>query len=1001
MGGRSLKIYLFTISLQLCIVAFTVDTTAQEPMRGAEVHYRRALSLYEAGKYGAARMELGKAQREQPMRGALSQEDMRYLGAMCEARLGEPDGLELLDAFLMDYPNSVYSNDIRFETGCVHYLAGDWAAARDAFLAVNPYELSTSRADEYYFKSGHALFELGDPDRAYAALRQVSTTGEYASNALYFTSYIDYERGNYTVAKRGFTALAGDAVYGKVVPFYLLHIEFLQGNYEYVTSHGDALMATATSPRDREIAHLMAESWFHLRDYSRVVGYMDKYRALGGEMGRQDFYNLGYSLYTQQNYRPAADALVGAAGVDDQLGQNASYHLAGCYLKLGDKPSAMKSFSLAAASTYDPAIAEDALFNCGKLQYELGGGVFNEAINLLTKYIALYPSSPKVSQARECLIAAYYNSKNYEAAYEAIKLYPNPDNNIKTAMQKIAYFRALEYYNAGDYDTAEKLLEQSAANRYNAKYTALASYWKGHIQFRKRNYRAAESLFKEYARLSPASEPENAMADYNIAYCAFNLKSWSAAQERFVRFLNRHKAGDGYRADTYNRMGDIYFAGRSYWKAIEEYDQAIKLSTPEKYYAQYQRAVMLGLVDRGQRKVETLQEIISKGEGGYVAEAMYELGRTYVGMEKYADAAGVFKCFTAQYPTSEHYVDVLSELGLIYQNLGDNAQSLKYYKEAVAAAPASKGKELMTAVQSVYVDMNDVDGYFDFARTAGVEVDLSVVRRDSLAFASAERKYMTASGLGSGPAALENYLASYPQGIYRANALYYLADSRLRAGNREGGAKALEELASMSLNEFTVRGLERLGDVYYTGKQWEQAAETYRRLGTVSTGQTDVNLARERRLQATVEGGDAAKIVAVADELLSIPALNATLTRKARYAKATALERTGKADQAAPLWSQLAVECQTPEGAEATYREIEAIAAGQPDRAERRIIDFAAQNSPQQYWLARAFLLLGDIYAAKGDAFQARATYQSIVDGYSSKGDDIVDQAKQKIKELK
>ncbi len=51
--------------------------------------------------------------------------------------------------------------------------------------------------------------------------------------------------------------------------------------------------------------------------------------------------------------------------------------------------------------------------------------------------------------------------------------------------------------------------------------------------------------------------------------------------------------------------------------------------------------------------------------------------------------------------------------------------------------------------------------------------------------------------------------------------------------------------------------------------------------------------------------------------------------------------------------------------------------------------------------MGKAFLILGDIYVAKNDAFQAKATYQSIVDGYSDKTDGVVDEARQKIEALK
>ena len=44
--------------------------------------------------------------------------------------------------------------------------------------------------------------------------------------------------------------------------------------------------------------------------------------------------------------------------------------------------------------------------------------------------------------------------------------------------------------------------------------------------------------------------------------------------------------------------------------------------------------------------------------------------------------------------------------------------------------------------------------------------------------------------------------------------------------------------------------------------------------------------------------------------------------------------------------------------------------------------------------------MLGDVYVRKGDNFQARATYQSVADGYSPADDGIVDEAKERIAKL-
>ncbi len=63
------------------------------------------------------------------------------------------------------------------------------------------------------------------------------------------------------------------------------------------------------------------------------------------------------------------------------------------------------------------------------------------------------------------------------------------------------------------------------------------------------------------------------------------------------------------------------------------------MGTPQRYYSAYQRAMMLGLVERPDRKIESLQAIISSDEGDWVEPAAYELGRYYISRDRYSDGA--------------------------------------------------------------------------------------------------------------------------------------------------------------------------------------------------------------------------------------------------------------------------------------------------------------------------------------------------------------------------
>ena len=994
------KRILLGLSLGFAFLTFT-GTVGQPLMPDASAHLQRGCSLFDHGRWTDARYELLKAREGIQPDSRFDLQQIDYRLAVCAMKLGSAEAEAMMSDFMKRYPESIYNNDLRFSLGLLYCSRQEYDKAYRVFESVNYKALNRTQREQYDLRMGYIEFIRDNYDKALSYFDRISPASEYFDHALYYKSYIAYSRDNYSWAKSGFERLLKSEAYGSVAPYYLLQIEFREGNYRYVVENGEDLIRRAAPRQRTDLYRVMAESWFRLGEYSKPLDNLDAYARTGGVMGRAENYIYGFSLYRTARYDEARDYLRQACGADDALTQNASYHLADCYLREGDKQMAMQSFAMASNADFDAEIAEDALFNYGKLQYELGGGHFNEAIQILTRYVERYPDSSRTRTARELLAAAYYNSHNYDAAYDIISSYPDPDGELRAAKQKITYFRGLSAYEQGDASAANRYLIESSRIGVSPRYVALSMFWQGEIAYGRGDYDKALRDYEAYLKRAPKGEREYALAYYNSGYCYFSEENMPRAREAFRKFLDLHPQADAYRADALNRVGDTYYSDRQFDQALNYYGQTVSAGGAGADYARYQRAVTLGILGRTSEKISILQQIVRGGTGDYLDDATYELGRTFIAQERYRDGVQVLESFVQTQPESPYRTAAYSELGLAYLNLGEKQKSLAAYDRVVKAAPqSSEAKDALQGIRDIYVSDGDANGYFAYAEESGVEGDLTAMSRDSLTFAAARRVYLAGES-ETAAKSLRSYLDSYPKGYYTNDALYFLSDCYIKTGDNDRAIETLSELVDGGRNQYTVRALKTLASMTWTEKRYEESADAYRKLADLESTAAAKGVAMSGYVSATIAAGDDDRILAMADDVASYTAAGDKAWRESQFAKAKILDRRGDKAGALKIFGRLSSNVQTPEGAESAYYVIEeAFRSGDTARAEKLTFEFSDKGTPHAYWLAKSFLLLGDIYVQKGDMFQARATYQSIVDGYTPADDGIIDQAKERIQKL-
>lgn len=984
--------------LALFILAATsVDAMAQDPDiagRKAEIE-----DMLTRGRWGEAHEALVALERDiNPIDNRLDVEWVRFEKVHTSVELGVADAEAMMKNFIENHPSSIYRNDMLFMLASYYTDNGMMADGERVFAEVDYKALDARERERYDMRMGYIRFTEADYPRAKTHLKRVSKISDYYPHAQYYLAYMHYLDGEFISAEEIFSMLASTEEYSSLAPFYLLQIEYRRANYDYVITEGEKLLNQAMPATRDDLIRIIAESYFIKGDYAQAARYIVNLSSEA--MGRQENYILGYSLYRMARYSDAVAPLKAVCGYEDALTQNAAYHLGDCYVKLGNKPSAADAFAMATAEGegYDVDIARESLLNYGRLKYELGGGLFNEATAVLQQYLERYPGSPRESEVKQLLIASYYNSEDYDAAYIALREYPNPDNEIKSVLQRVALFRAVSAIEKRDWDLAERLLKESEEIGLQPKYNALVLYWQGEVAFAKGDMALAREKYEAYVRRAPKSAVEYQFAHYGIGYSYFNEGDMANAAEAFDEFVRDYTKRDDYLFDAQNRLGDSHFTSREFAEARNAYKISINSSSEHRHYARYQLALLEGIDKKPTLKSDMLRGIINDGEGDYVDDAWYELGRSYIAQERYADGAATLQDFVDSDTTSPYYVTAMSDLALAYYNLGKQQEAIACYERVVEFDPQSASAlEAIRSLRDIYVKEDKVDEYLDYAERNGVQSDLGTVARDSLTFAAAKNIYL-AGEMGEAREKLTNYLREFENGYNRTEALFYLSDCHMYLDDNISAMQTMDELLQQGRNQYTERVLDVYSRMSFDMELYDKSAWAYRSLYDEASSKDRRAEASEGYVDATALTEDSAAIKQMYADIANMEDATLWARNYAKLVMADVLREEGDA-QAYELYASLAENPMTEEGAEAYYRMVEQLyLAGDYEGAQQRVFDMGECGS--SYWQAKIFILLGETFAKTGNTFQARATFQSIVDGYMPKDDGIVDEAKQHIANL-
>ena len=996
------------LSAVILLLLLSSGGWAQEPHHYTteEYAFREAMDLYQKEKYGSAQKAFdeiaGRYDSDHDILAAMAE----YYAAKCAMYLFNEDAEYRLFTFINAHPESALIREAILDMALYQYQKKNYSRAITWFERVDVSALPEDRKAEYYFKLGYSLFMRKMYDKAKMAFYEIKDIrSEYTPPAIYYYAHIAYMNGNYETALKEFERLIDDETFSRIVPYYIVQILYLQKKYDRILEYAPELLKEALPTRADEIRKIIGDAWFRKGEYEKALPYLEEY-AKKNRLTRTDHYELGFAYYMTGHYDKAAEQFQYVTGEQDKLAQNTYYLLADCYLHLGDKKKAGIAFSAAASMDFDPQIKEDALFNYAKLTFELSYSPFNETIRAFKAYIDQYPYSKRVNEAYHYLVLAYLNTRNYKLALESLEQIKEKNDEIRKAYQKVAFFRALELLKAGDPDNAiillNKSLEQGA---YDPVLQARAWFWLGEAWYRLGKYEKAwEALSKFIYSPGAISLPEYAQAHYDLGYVFFNKKEYDQAARWFRKYLDLAPGeAVAFRADAYSRLGDCAFVRRDFEQAVAYYTKAYQLGGPGADYALYQRGFTYGLLKNPPAKVKDLTTLIEKfPDSPYVDDALYERGRAWVDMNQPERAIADFRQIIADHPSSSYVPKAYLQIGLVSYGRNDYQTAIRNFKQVLEKFPGTpEARNALTGLKNVYVDMNDVEAYFSYARKLGSFANVDLAEEDSLLYISGENLYMKGD-CGRATEVLGKYLKKFPDGTFRINAHFYLAECARRAGDTVQALAHYRYVIRQPRNLFTEAALLASSRLLYARKDYASALEDYVLLEKVAEMPENVLVARLGQLRCSYNMQNYRSVVTVAKEIVAMPGITEEVAREAYFKMANAYRALGEKDKALATYRKVAVEVTSAEGAESKYRVAELLyQSGKVDEAEKEIMSFIDMSTPHAYWMAKAFLLLSDISLDKGDLLQAKYTLQSLLDYYEVKDDGILDEARNRLEAIR
>jgi tetratricopeptide (TPR) repeat protein len=967
------KQFTLLFSLLLCGVLLAEDNLLSQ-----------AKYLFDNGKYSASQSILSQLSS----RNSNITAEIMYLNAKCSKELFLTDAISIYSDLNLEFPYHKFRDEVNKDLALIYYREKQYDNAITSFLKVK------YLSNEELFKLAYANFCIGYLDEAQLYFSKImNTDSKFASTSRYYYAFIEYKDGFFQSALESFRKLLDDKKFGVIAPYYISQIYFYQKEYVQLIAFAKPLSKNIIASRKSEINRLLAEAFYRTNDFKNAINHFEVFINEEKDVSSLVYFLLGHSYFKSANYEYAISNLEHVSNAADSVMQYSAYYLGASYLQLANYNYALQAFKKSASYDYNKNLQQDAYYSYAKLSYQLELP-FDNSLQILTDYLEIFKSPIYEPQIKTLIAQTFQATSQYSEAYVLLKDIYLPSFKQKKALQQLGFFLGVREFNQQNFK--EAIIYFSNANKYpiNDTYSYLSNFWMSDCYFHLGDYNKS---IDGYSRLTISSVDnlsyyEN-LKNYNLAYSYFQTQDYINAVKWFR--IYEKAASDSMKInDTYLRIADGYFMTSNFYLSNKYYDKALEINLFDTDYALYQNSLSLGLISKDTSRIKLLKRIILDfTNSSYYDNSLNDLAEYYKNNSDYELAKEYYDSLILSTDDDDLIANAYLSKGMINFNSGkielaideflfvvNNYQKTKYFKES------------LSALQSAYSSLARIDEYLIVVESLP-EISITKLEQDSLTYNTAFMKFSEMDYEVS-KNAFDKYLQTFENGFFINDARYYNAISSLKVGDTINAVINYQKVLESNSTNHKENSLIFLARRSYNSGDYEKSNIYYAKLSDFASSNS---IKRELVIRLMMGNEHIDRIVALkyAKQVIELDKTDNWLLSKAYIIIARNEFDSGNYAKSKSTFKTVSNLSFYDEGAEAKYfLAYLTYLDDSLELAEQSVFSLAEEYN-NDHFIAKAFILLSDIYIAQGNIFQAKATLESIIENHDDDG--LVNIARKKL----